>query len=106
MPDDVVPLDISETDKWFFEEDDTDYSDYREDFPCVVSPWPAAWFEFPAPEWSNNNGQMVKLPTIPGLRYGFFVQAHELKEEDRVEALRHDPLLTALESTDRVHTTP
>jgi Raf kinase inhibitor-like YbhB/YbcL family protein len=49
MPADVVPVDITETARWFFEEDDTDYRDFREDFPCVVSSWPVAWFEFPAP---------------------------------------------------------
>ncbi len=73
LPDDIVPVDIAEVATWFFEEDATDYRDYREDFPCVVSPWPAAWFEFPAPRWSNEEGRLVRLPTVPGLRYGFLV---------------------------------
>ncbi len=33
IPDDVVPVDITETARWFFEEDEADYHDYREDFP-------------------------------------------------------------------------
>lgn len=82
--DDIVPLDIAEVATWFFEEDATDYRDYREDFPCVVSPWPAAWFEFPAPRWSNEEGRLVRLPTLPGLRYGFLVRAVELAADDVV----------------------
>lgn len=106
IPDDVAPVDITETARWFFEEDDTDYHDYREDFPCVVSPWPAAWFEFPAPEWSNQGGQLVKLPTLPGLRYGFFVEVQELPEEARADALRQDMLLAAEERAGRIYTAP
>lgn len=106
LTDDVVPVDLTETAKWFFEEDGTDYRDYREDFPCVVSPWPAAWFEFPAPQWSNDNGKMVRLLTIPDLRYGFLIHAYELKEEERVEALRQDMLLAAQERQGRLITPP
>jgi len=106
LPDDIVPVDITETAKWFFEEDDTDYRDFREDFPCVVSPWPIAWFEFPAPQWSNANGQLIRVPTLPGLRYGFLVRAVELPEEDRVEALRQDVLLAREESRGGVEVAP
>jgi hypothetical protein len=60
-------MDIAKTACWFFEEDATDYRDYREDFPCVVSPWWAAWFEFPASAWSNQNG----LPRRATLRCHF-----------------------------------
>ncbi len=106
VPDDVVPVDLTETARWFFEEDATDYRDYREDFPCVVSPWPAAWFEFPAPQWSNDGGRLVRLPTIPGLRYGFYVEVHELPAEERAEALRQDVLLATQERTSQVHVAP
>jgi hypothetical protein len=65
LPDDVVPVDITETARWFFEEDDTDYRDYREDFPCVVSPWPAAWFEFPAPQfYLDSDGRILNGLTV------------------------------------------
>lgn len=106
MPVDVVPVDITETAKWFFEEDDTDYRHYREDFPCVLSPSPVAWFEFPAPQWSNNNGQLIRMPTLPGLRYGFFVQVEEVREEGHVEALRQDALLAEVERSGQVYVMP
>lgn len=93
LPDDIVPVDIAEVATWFFEGDATDYRDYREDFPCVVSPWPAAWFEFPAPRWSNEEGRLVRLPILPGLRYGFLVRAVEVPAEDRAEVRRQDVLL-------------
>lgn len=36
LPDDIVPVDIAEVATWFFEEDATDYRDYREDFPAAL----------------------------------------------------------------------
>ena len=47
----------------------------------------------PAPRWSNEEGRLVRLPTTPGLRYGFLVRAVEVPAEDRAEVLRQDVLL-------------
>ena len=47
----IVAVDIENVAKWFYEENDQEYWDWREDFPTQISPWPLAWYEWPQPEF-------------------------------------------------------
>lgn len=47
----IVAVDIENVAKWFYEENDQEYWDWREDFPTQVSPWPLAWYEWSQPEF-------------------------------------------------------
>lgn len=42
----LICIDITNAAQWFFEESEQDIWHLENDFPCAVSPWPFAWYEF------------------------------------------------------------
>lgn len=45
----VVPVDVSPVASWYFEESEVDIFTPRKEFPSVVSPYDATWFEYRMP---------------------------------------------------------
>lgn len=50
-PQEFVPVIADEPARWFFEENEKEYWDQREEFRNVAPPFPAMWFEFKAPKF-------------------------------------------------------
>lgn len=65
-PGKVVPVDIREAARMFYEDTKNETWDWRKDFPTLVSPWPLAWYEWQSPVQYQSDGVMksVQLPTL------------------------------------------
>lgn len=50
-PKELVPVIADEPARWFFEENEKEYWDQREEFRNLAPPFPAMWFEFKAPKF-------------------------------------------------------
>lgn len=61
LKDHLVPVDIDNAVRWFYEKNSQEIWDYELDFPCPLSPWNMAWFESGMPRFSNNEGRKVDL---------------------------------------------
>jgi hypothetical protein len=100
----IYKVDIYDLARWFYEDNTKEYYDYQKDFPCVVCPWPLAWFEFKTPKVSNNEGQLVTINKYD-IYSGVLVETLEIPEDqrDRIPheidpALKLFPPATSIES--------
>lgn len=90
----VQLVDITNAAHWFYEESEQDYWDWTEDFPCIISPWPVAWFEHKSPRFirSATRGKL-KIPHDSIPHCGVLSLVHEIPEEARDKALLENILL-------------
>ena len=75
----AVPVDVSDVAKWYFEEAEIETIDYKTTFPCVISPWPVAFYEFNLPStWKamDDEGKwgIKYFPNYQGVRCGVLVR--------------------------------
>lgn len=89
----IVPMDITPAAKWFLQESDKEFWDYRNDFPCVLPPAPLTWLEFEYPPFVKSSERMIMNTTTRAL--GALVFTMEVPEKDRQELLRRDGLVNA-----------
>lgn len=54
----IVPVDITEAARMFFEDTRDEMWAWDKDFPTMVSPWPIAWFEWRTPKHIQSDGVM------------------------------------------------
>jgi len=91
---DVVPVDITNAAKWFYEDNEQDEHDWTESFPKVVPPWPVCWFEFRTPSFINVGGK-ITTNDFPAVCTGVLATTLEIKEDKRRSAIEDD-MLSAL----------
>lgn len=79
----LVPVDIDNTVRWFFEKNSQEFWDYEQDFPRPLSPWALAWFEAGMPRYSNSEGVRKDLTGGNSLfrKVGWLVSQFPLKKD-------------------------
>ena len=102
---DMPAVNISQSAKWFLEENEQDYWDFREDFPTIVSPFPFAWYEYEMPKCINKNGVKTNIP-LSGA-HGHLVASIQISPDKGIDAIKNDMPQLAIEgvarSTGRPH---
>jgi hypothetical protein len=69
----VVPIDVSAAAQWYFEEAEVYEQTVRDQFPCVVTPWPVTFLEYRIPpKWKAKVGDEWKTITAPHGPSDFF----------------------------------
>lgn len=98
----LVPVNISNVARWYFSEAEIDRFSLRDQFPCALSPFDTAFYEYDSPTaWKvlvNKTWKMHKRPVMPGERVGILM--HQTKYDiaytgaDPVEGSQLNRLLT------------
>lgn len=80
----IVPVDLTDVSKWFYEVNDKDYWDWEEDFPTMAPPWNVAWYEWVEPEFYRSGDETIPSLRDRGLsRVGVLVTSYPTKEGNR-----------------------
>jgi hypothetical protein len=78
----VIPIDVSEAAKWYFEEAEVYEQTVRSQFPTVVCPWPVMFVEYRIPpKWKAKVGdgwKMMNAPHGPSDFFGMLIIQEEL----------------------------
>lgn len=93
MMDELVPMEITPSAKWFLSEDKREFWRYREDFPCVLPPAPLTWMEYQMPSSIKSDVREVRNTTTRAV--GAMILTVELKEENRLPIFSADGIMDA-----------
>lgn len=95
---DLLPMDCTPACKWFLAENDQEYWNYTEDFPCLVPPSPLTWMEYEAPDRIQSKERTIVNSQLK--RAGMLALTFEIKEDARQSALEEDILLRYVQMLD------
>jgi hypothetical protein len=80
----VVPIDINDPARWYFEEAEVYETSVRDQFPTVVAPYPVTFLEYRIPpKWKVKVGEewkLMKAPHGPSDFFGMLIIQEELKD--------------------------
>lgn len=93
----IVFVKITEAVRFFYEDNDKEVWDWREDYPTIASPFSMAWYESASPLFSADGGK--HNPISPrARRMGWKVFCARLKAEERGNAPLLNPLVSTMHS--------